>query len=196
MIHVPDIAPRGPLTMALALRDAYTQEHSGRVEALCMGLARAFGMQEALLHTLRDAARLHDVGKIGIPDGILLKPGRLDPGEWDIMRSHSVAGAMICERMDRPDAAELARMVRHHHEWFDGSGYPDGLAGEDIPLGSRIIGVVDSYDAMTTRRAYQAPRPHGEIMAIMRAERGVKSDPAVFDRFAALMERTDACAPL
>lgn len=188
MIRPTHTEPRGPLTMALSLRDAYTQEHSGRVEALCVALARACGIDEEDIPTLRDAARLHDIGKIGIPDGILLKPGRLDPGEWEIMRSHSVAGAQICERMERPDAGELARLVRHHHEWFDGSGYPEGLAGEDIPLGARIIGVVDSYDAMSTRRAYQAPRSHAEIIEIMRGERGRKSDPAVFDRFVALLE--------
>lgn len=180
-------APRGPLTMALALRDPCTHDHGSRVEALCVALGRAFGFAGAALDTLRDAARLHDIGKIGIPDGILLKPGPLDPDERAVMRRHAAAGAEICARMDRPDAAELALMVRHHHERFDGRGYPDGLAGTAIPLGARIIGVVDSYDAMGTRRPYHPGRTHEEIMAVMHEERGAKSDPEVFDRFVAMV---------
>lgn len=191
MIDRARILPRGPLTMALSLRDAYTQEHGGRVEILCIELGRRLGLDAVPLDTLAAAARLHDVGKIGIPDSILFKPGRLDPGEWEQMKAHSAAGAMICARLDRADAAAIARLVRHHHEWFDGSGYPDGLAGEDIPLGSRIISVVDSYDAMITRRAYQAARGHDAVMEILRQERGIKGDPRVFDLFAGMMAEGD-----
>ncbi|QDW67817.1 HD domain-containing protein [Luteimonas granuli] len=180
--------PRGALSTALYLRDPYTQEHGGRVELLCVALARCCGTDEAEIGTLRAAARLHDIGKIGIPDHVLLKPGRLDASELEIMRRHAGAGARICEQLDRADAAMLARLVRHHHEWFDGSGYPDGLGGEDIPLGARIIGVVDSYDAMTSQRPYQPRRTHAEAMEIMHGERGIKSDPSVFDRFARMME--------
>lgn len=182
------ITPRGALTTALSLRDAYTQDHCGRVEAICTALGRRCGLDPAQLPALLDAARLHDIGKIGIPDHILFKPGRLDPDEWKIMQSHAEAGARICAELDRPDAALLAEIVRHHHENFDGSGYPDGLAGDAIPLASRIIRVVDSYDAMTTRRPYQPSRSHAQAMAILRSERGTASDPLVFDHFAALLE--------
>ena len=139
------ITPRGALTTALSLRDAYTQDHCGRVEAICTALGQRCGLAPAQLPALLDAARLHDIGKIGIPDHILFKPGRLDPDEWKIMQSHAEAGARICAELDRPDAALLAEIVRHHHENFDGSGYPDGLAGDEIPLGSRIICLADAY---------------------------------------------------
>lgn len=186
------MTPRGALATALSLRDAYTQDHCGRVEAICTALGQRCGLAPAQLPALLDAARLHDIGKIGIPDHILFKPGRLDPDEWKIMQSHAEAGARICAELDRPDAALLAEIVRHHHENFDGSGYPDGLAGDAIPLASRIIRVVDSYDAMTTRRPYQPCRSHAQAMAmamaILRSERGTASDPLVFDHFAALLE--------
>ena len=120
------ITPRGALATALSLRDAYTQDHCGRVEAICTALGQRCGLAPAQLPALLDAARLHDIGKIGIPDHILFKPGRLDPDEWKIMQSHAEAGARICAELDRPDAALLAEIVRHHHENFDGSGYPDG----------------------------------------------------------------------
>ena len=176
------------LTTALNERDSYTNDHCDRVCRLALQMGQCFGMQGQGLRELTLAARFHDIGKIGIPDHILFKPGRLDPDEWKIMQSHAEAGARICAELDRPDAALLAEIVRHHHENFDGSGYPDGLAGDAIPLASRIIRVVDSYDAMTTRRPYQPSRSHAQAMAILRSERGTASDPLVFDHFAALLE--------
>lgn len=179
--------PRGPLTFALSLRDAYTQHHCGRVEFWCVELGRRCGLSEPEIRVLRDAARLHDVGKIGIPDSILFKPGRLDAQEWEVMKTHAAAGALICQRLAMPDAEAIALLVRHHHERFDGTGYPDGLAGDAIPLGARIIGVVDGYDAMTSTRPYHAARSHDQVMEIMRGERGRKTDPLVFDRFAGMI---------
>lgn len=186
-MRIVDTEPRGPLSMALSLRDHYTQEHCGRVEFLVAELARRCGYPEAGMQTLRDSARLHDVGKVGIPDSVLLKPGRLDAAEWTVMKTHAESGERICRKLSLPEAGTIALLVRCHHEHFDGGGYPDGLAGERIPLGARIIGVLDSYDAMTTPRSYKPSLSHAETMAVMRSERGRKSDPAVFDAFEDMM---------
>lgn len=126
------------LDLALNARDPYTSLHSSRVEGLCMELGEQCGLSLRELELLRVAARLHDIGKIGIPDHILLKPGKLDPGEWEVMKSHSALGASIGGVLPHDDAGEIARLIRHHHEGFDGQGYPDGLAGEAIPFSARI----------------------------------------------------------
>ncbi len=180
-------ASRGPLSTALTLRDAYTGQHCSRVEALGVALATCCDLSPGDIDALRIAARFHDVGKIGIPDRVLLKPGALDAEEWALMQSHAPAGALICSRLPRPDASHIAAMVRHHHENFDGTGYPDGLAGGAIPLGARIISIVDGYDAMTTRRPYVTARPPEVALDILRSERGVRVDPDIFAQFERMM---------
>jgi HD-GYP domain-containing protein (c-di-GMP phosphodiesterase class II) len=139
------------------------------------------------LALLRVASKLHDVGKIGIPDHILLKPGRLEADEREMMKSHAILGQNICEKIPHKDALAISVFVRHHHEAFDGSGYPDGLSGSQIPLFSRIISVADSYDAMLTARPYHHARSHDHIMEIMKSESGRKSDPNLFCHFERLM---------
>jgi HD-GYP domain-containing protein (c-di-GMP phosphodiesterase class II) len=176
------------LALVLAKRDDYTDAHCGRVEYLCLQLGVRCRLRAKELRLLRVAARLHDIGKIGIPDQILLKPGSLAPGEFEVMKTHATLGQEICERIPYREAAMISLFVRHHHEAFDGSGYPDRLSGEGIPLCSRIMSLADSYDAMRTVRPYQHARSHDQVMAIMREERGRKSDPVLFDQFEALIE--------
>lgn len=175
------------LGVALMQRDGYTGVHGNRVEYLCRNLGFLCNLNSLERTLLRVAANLHDVGKIGIADEVLLKRGRLDATEWETMKRHSELGQATCEAMPHVHARQVGRIVRHHHEAFDGSGYPDGLRGEDIPICSRIISLADSYDAMTTARPYHAARSHEEAMEIMHGERGRKSDPVLFGYFARIM---------
>lgn len=175
------------LVTALGERDAYTAIHSGRVEALSAELGARCGLSSAEIYTLRTAAKLHDVGKIGIPDRILLKQGSFEPDEWKVMQTHSIIGERICQMINHKDAKQVAYLVRHHHESFDGSGYPDKLAGENIPISSRIITIVDSYDAMTTGRPYHQPRLHTQAMAIIHSELERKIDPYLFGLFESII---------
>ena len=170
------------LNAALTQRDTNTASHCSRVGTLAVELAGMLGFNEEQLMIVGVAARMHDVGKIGIPDAILRKPGALSAEEWAIMRSHSVRGESIM----RADGTltlrnDIALVIRHHHEHFDGSGYPDELSGEAIPLAARLLSVVDSYDAMTESRTYHRVRSHQEAMAILDGERGTKHDPQMVD---------------
>ena len=176
------------LRIVLHQRDAYTGVHCGRVEYLCRLLGLLCGLNSHERNLLRTASRLHDLGKTGIPDAVLLKPGRLDTAEWEVMKRHSELGQIACEAIPHADSRRVGRIVRHHHEAFDGSGYPDGLAGTEIPICSRIISLADSYDAMTTTRPYHVARTHEETMEIMRSESGTKSDPLLFGYFVRIIE--------
>jgi len=176
------------LGIALRQRDSYTEDHANRVETLSHDLGIKCGLSSRELNRLRGAAKLHDIGKIGIPDRVLLKHGRLDDDEWEVMKTHSELGERICRSIAHDDAEHIARIVRHHHEYFNGAGYPDCLSGENIPLSSRIISIVDSYDAMTTVRPYQTARTHNEVMAIIEEECGVKSDPLIYKYFKNVIE--------
>jgi len=176
------------LTVALGERDAYTEAHCDRVETLSLQLGRRCALNAHELELLRVASKLHDVGKIGIPDHILLKTGRLESDELEVIRTHSVLGQNICDKIPHKDALKIGLIVRHHHEAFDGSGYPDGLAGEKIPIYSRIISIVDSYDAMLTTRPYHDARSHEQVMEIMKRECGKKNDPLLFGYFEQIVE--------
>jgi HD-GYP domain-containing protein (c-di-GMP phosphodiesterase class II) len=179
------------LSVALGFRDMYTRIHSDRVLAISDLIGRHCGLDERRLGTLRIGAAFHDIGKIGIPDEILLKPGRLDSGELERMKLHAEVGERIMRATELEGSDEAAVIVRHHHERWDGLGYPDGLAGEDIPLGSRIVGIADSYDAMALSRAYHPGKTHDETMAIMHEETGKKHDPTLMSLFVELIERSD-----
>src|SRR6185503_16231686 len=124
---------------------------------MALTVGRALGMTRNELEDLRYGAILHDIGKIGVPDAVLQKPSRLEEAEWALMRQHPAIGAGILAPI--PHLAGAALVVRHHHERYDGGGYPDGLAGEAIPLGARILTVVDSYSAIVDRRVYKGARP-------------------------------------
>ncbi len=160
-----------------------------------MELGSACGLGADELAPLAMAARFHDIGKIGIPDEILLKPGSLDKQEWALMTEHAAKGERIYLATSRVDAPVVAQAIRHHHEAFDGSGYPDGLQGEQIPLISRILTLADSYDAMASSRVYHLGRAHREIMRILENEKGRKSDPRLFQTFATMIEHSGNRVP-
>lgn len=171
------------LADALRLRDVYTRLHSDRVMALAEGIGRALGLTHGELQVLELGASLHDIGKIVVPDRVLMKPGKLDAEETTLMQQHPAVGADLVAAYEHERAANVSIVVRHHHEWFNGEGYPDRLAGEAIPLLARIVSVVDSYDAMAVRRVYHEARQHDEVVAIMTREAGSKLDPALLEVF-------------
>ena len=173
------------LSSALNAKDYYTLGHAARVAAYTVMLGRRLGWEEDLLTSLEEAAYLHDIGKISISDRVLLKPGRLNPHEWQQMRLHPVFSADIIRPLF-PEA--LVEGVRHHHEHYDGNGYPDGLAGDDIPLLARAMAVVDAYDAMSCRRPYKAALTYPECLAELQRCRGTQFDPDMVDAFLEVLE--------
>lgn len=180
---------RKPLNAALCERDSYTQSHCARVVAIADELGRECALPEEEIGMLRICASFHDIGKIGIPDRILLKEAGFDSDEWEVMKQHAVIGERIIRAIDAEGAEEIATAVRHHHEHFDGGGYPDGLAGETIPLWSRIMSIADSYDAMSTTRPYHKARGQAEVMGVLLREQGGKHDPYLLGRFTHLVAR-------
>lgn len=176
------------LSATLRERDAHTADHGDRTCALALALGQLCSLQLTELSTLRLAASVHDVGKIGIPDRILRKPGKLETDEWAVMQTHPERGYRILMTIDAQGTADLAHGVRHHHESFDGTGYPDGLAGESIPILSRILALADSYDAMATTRSYHRPRSHDEIMRVLHEEDAGKYDPYLRTMFGKCLE--------
>ncbi|MEI6449568.1 MAG: GAF domain-containing protein [Actinomycetes bacterium] len=168
------------LSSALNAKDYYTLGHAARVAAYTVMLGRRLGWEDDLLTSLEEAAYLHDIGKISISDRVLLKPGRLNQQEWQQMRLHPVFSADIIRPLF-PEA--LVAGVRHHHEHYDGTGYPDGLAGDDIPLPARAMAVVDAYDAMSCRRPYKAALTYPECLAELERCRGTQFEPLMVDAF-------------
>jgi diguanylate cyclase (GGDEF)-like protein len=165
------------LSTALNERDRYTGEHSAHVVDLARAVAAALGLDEIQIERIAAAALVHDVGKVAIPDRILHKPAALDDADWALMRDHPVIGERILRAI--PGMGAVARIVRHEHERFDGGGYPDGLAGEDIPVGSRVILACDAYHAMTSDRPYRRSLGHEEAVAELAREAGTQFDPRV-----------------
>jgi response regulator RpfG family c-di-GMP phosphodiesterase len=169
------------LGSAMDTRDAETQGHSRRVHGYSLTLARAHGMPEQDLRDVERGVLLHDIGKIGIPDSILLKPGPLTPEEWKTMRTHPEIGKRLVERI--PFLRGAVPIVRHHHERWDGTGYPLGLKGEDIPLGARIFAVADAFDAMTFDRPYSTAISFEAARDEIQRSAGSHFDPAVVQSF-------------
>jgi diguanylate cyclase (GGDEF)-like protein/putative nucleotidyltransferase with HDIG domain len=163
------------LSATVDARDSYTAGHSRRVQQLALAIGRELGLSQAELDLLGHAALFHDIGKLAIPDAILLKPASLTQDEWSLMQRHAEEGARIIDRLGFLNDAVPA--IRHHHERFDGTGYPDLLAGEDIPLGARIIHVADALDSMLTTRIYRAARPAAEALQELRASAGTQFCP-------------------
>lgn len=178
------------LSVALHERDHYTRWHCERVDRLACELGMACALSETELTTLRVSATLHDIGKIGISDRTLLKPTALDADDWAEMKTHSARGELIVCATLLPSAPEIGLIIRHHHEHFDGSGYPDGLAGENILPLSRMLSMADSYDAMATPRVYHRARSHDEIMAVLHAEEATKFDPFIMRKFALMIQQS------
>lgn len=171
---------------SLAARDPSTAVHSEHVADLSERIARALGLPEDEVDKIKSAARIHDIGKIGIPDSILLKPGPLTEGEWEIMKRHPLIGADILKGLEVYDRA--IDIVRHEHERWDGSGYPDGLRGTAIPLGARIVAVADVYDALISDRPYRKAFPREKALEMIREMRGTKLDPEVVDALFRVLE--------
>ena len=171
------------LARAVDMRDDYTGRHSAQVGALARRVGERLGMTSDAITLLECAARLHDVGKLGVPDTILQKPGPLDEAEWAIMRRHPEWGADMVSSV--PGLEQLGLLVGSHHERWDGAGYPDGLAGEAIPLASRVISVCDAYEAMVSRRPYRASLSERRALAELVEGAGSQFDPQVVAAVAA-----------
>jgi HD-GYP domain-containing protein (c-di-GMP phosphodiesterase class II) len=165
------------LSQAIDAKDGFTRGHADRVSRIAGAIAREMDLGEAEIERIELAGMLHDIGKIGVEDRILMKPLRLDADETELMRRHPIYGASILE----PSAAlrPLVQMVLHHHENFDGTGYPEGLRGEAIPLGSRIIIVADAYEAMTSDRIYRKAIGHERALEQLNKYKGIQFDPKI-----------------
>ena len=174
------------LAKTMDVRDSYTADHSANLAKWAGGIAQKLGFKPAEIQTMLWAAQLHDIGKIGIPDAILRKPGPLDAEEWEVMRRHPELGAEILAPVKK--LKEVAPIVRAHHEKYDGSGYPSGLSGEQIPLGARILAVADAYGAMTDERVYRAAKSHAEAVAELQRCAGAHFDPQIVEIFVDLVE--------
>ena len=170
------------LAHAIDAKDQVTHGHIRRVQTASLQVARALGCSdERQIHAIEAASLLHDLGKLAIPEHILNKPGRLTPAEYETMKTHAAIGAEILAGVDFP--YPVVPIVRHHHENWDGTGYPDGLVGDAIPLGARILQVVDCFDALTSHRPYRRALSSSEAISILQERRGTMYDPAVVDAF-------------
>lgn len=165
------------ITSALDARDPYTGKHSERVSDMACFISELMGMSEAETQEIHIAGHLHDIGKIGIPDRVLLKEGKLDDEEWKLMKKHPEIGADILSKSSH--FARLAAIILHHHERWDGNGYPFGAKGTEIPLGARIIAVCDSIDAMASKRAYRNALPLEVCKAEIEKNVGIMYDPEI-----------------
>jgi HD-GYP domain-containing protein (c-di-GMP phosphodiesterase class II) len=174
------------LAKAVEAKDPYTHGHSERVADYSVRLATVIGITEKQSLNLKLACMIHDIGKIGITEKILLKPGRLDHDEQDAIKHHPVIGEAIIRPLK--GLSDIARIIRSHHERYDGLGYPDRIRGEEIPLEARIMAIADSYDAMTTTRPYRVPLPEGAVIRELVENRGKQFDPYLVDSFLKLLE--------
>lgn len=176
------------LSMASEYKDENTGAHIKRMSRYCAAIARRMGLEESTIETILYAAPMHDLGKIGIPDLILVKPAKLDPVEWEIMKLHTVIGANILKGSD----AEFIRLgeiiARCHHEKWDGSGYPGGLKGTEIPIAGRIAAIADVFDALTSKRPYKESFSVEKSLTIIMEGRGSHFDPDVVDAFLAIQD--------
>lgn len=175
------------LATAIDAKDQVTHGHIRRVQRFALGLAKRIGVTDpGQLEALEAAALLHDMGKIAVPEHILNKPSKLTPGEFEKMKLHASVGADILSSIQFP--YPIVPIVRHHHENWNGTGYPDNLRGTDIPLGARILAVVDCFDALTSDRPYRPRLPDSEAVAILMERRGIMYDPLVVDTFVAALD--------
>jgi putative nucleotidyltransferase with HDIG domain len=175
------VATLAVLSSTIEARDPFARGHSSRVAVLAYSLARRIGFDRRALLRLRLAALLHDIGKLAVPEEVLVKPGSLNEVELAQMRRHPGAGAWMLRAIGA--AREALPAVLYHHERWDGAGYPVGLAGESIPLDARILAVVDSFDAMTSIRPYRGPRPARDALEELERCAGSQFDPAIVTAF-------------
>ena len=170
------------LSAAIEARDPFAKGHSSRVTVFAQAMARRIGLDKERVSTLRLGALLHDVGKLAVPSSVLLKRGPLTEAEFCQMRRHPVAGARMLQTLGAPPT--ILPVVLHHHERWDGSGYPAGQKGEEIPLEARLLCIADSFDAMTSTRPYRAPKKPDEAMDELERCAGTQFDPELVDAFA------------
>jgi ribonuclease P protein subunit RPR2 len=175
------------LSNAVEARDAYTGKHAERVTAYGLALARATGLDTDRLPQIEFGFLLHDVGKVGVPDAILFKPGALSEDEFALIAQHPVIGSEILRDVDFLGEGKL--VVRHHHERWDGTGYPDGLAGDDIPLAARVFAVADALDALTTDRPYRPASTFAHARRVVLEGSGSQFDPAVVAAYEQIPDR-------
>lgn len=176
------------LAFAVDAKDQYTQGHSQKVSAYAAMLAKALGRSADEIEEIRLAAMLHDIGKVGIPETILNKAGSLDAHEWETMKTHTHLGAKILEPLH--GVARMQKMIRHHHEFFDGTGYPDQLEGDSIPYGARVIAIADSYDTITSERTYKKARTPDDALRELERCAGSQFDPELVRVFIETMRRS------
>ncbi len=183
------------LALAAEYRDDNTREHTERVAALAARLAQRLGLSELAIAHIRHAAPLHDVGKIAIPDSILLKPGRLSAAEFEVVKTHAEAGARVLAEADSELLEVAENIARSHHERWDGSGYPDGLSGADIPLVGRLVHVADVFDILVHERPYKEAFSVEDAAQEIQGGAGTQFDPEVVEAFADLGPRVWLAAP-
>lgn len=176
------------MAKVLEAKDPYTRFHSHKVSELSSSVAREMGFQDDEVRRIGVAGILHDIGKMGIRESILKKPGPLDKAEREIVQRHSIIASTILEPIEQLQSA--VGYIKHHHEHFDGSGYPDKLAGEQIPLGARIIHAAEAFDAMVATRSYNIPKTPEESLSELRRCSGTQFDPQVVEATAAVLRRT------
>jgi len=175
------------LVSTIEAKDPYTRGHCERVTAYAMKIADTMNLNRKFKETLRNAAYIHDIGKLDVSDEILNKPGKLTEEEWDIVKRHPKDGVEILYPLDFLNKEK--RIILHHHEYYNGNGYPDGIKGEDIPLGARILCVADSFDAMNSIRAYRAALTKDEIVKELENCKGAQFDPDIVDALLEIIKK-------
>jgi putative two-component system response regulator len=181
------------LARAMTARDGFTYQHAQRVQRYAEALADEACIRDPrMLEAISAAALLHDIGKLGIPDRLLHKPGPLTADEYDQVKQHAIIGADILSAM--AFTGPLALIVRHHHENWDGTGYPDGLRGEAIPIGARVLAIVDCYDALTSDRPYRRSLSHERATAMILERKGTMYEPAIADAFFRIIDAARSTA--
>lgn len=164
-------------------RDEKAKGHVRRMRRYCELLSRRLKLEPPQTELISRASAMHDVGKVGIPDSILLKPAPLEPDEWEVMKRHSAIGADLLSGSSSDILQAAETVARFHHERWDGKGYPEGLSDDEIPLSARVVAVVEVFDALTSDRPYREAVPHDEALAVMQEERGAQFDPKILDAF-------------
>lgn len=177
------------LARALGAKDSYTHLHARRTRMLTRAVAHELQLPEALIAQMEEGALLHDIGKIGVDDSILKKPDALTAEEMTMMRTHARQGRDILEPI--PSLANVSAIVLYHQEWYNGTGYPDGLAGEEIPLGARVVQILDAWDAMTSDRPYRKALPKAQAVAELRRQAGTQFDPKLVEVFLRVVDRLE-----